>query len=428
MLTDSTTVAPFDLQSPTLPSGTASLAAFAALSHDISSSVASILLSTTNAAIHPHLFQAWSFPPSPRSDASGAFTPDDTTHAAAVPALEQVAPGSVTAASVRDGVVGGASRYAEDEQLPALMGVSWSGGQQPGDAQVLKQPAQRSISPTRERRKAASSSPSPTRLHCSADRTAPSHHACHAMTATCSQGQYARNDPQNGASYAAKTPSSSPAHGSPSAASRGADPPRRTHPPPLMAPGVPNVFSTKPPRPPRHSSKAASRGLRSGDARKPSAGGSGGVSRLMGGRRKASGEAAVMMPLIILLLALFLVLTFVQGLLSTEQAKRILADPNPRTQKLTGLTWHDLVQGWNGSSSNTNSTSPDVNAVPGSPYSSMNRKLGGSPPYTRSGAKQSLAHIPLHTLGQQAKLSLAGMAELSRLKHVATWPLRRLLR
>ncbi|CAI7907381.1 unnamed protein product [Closterium sp. NIES-53] len=417
------------MQSHNLASGTASLATFAALSHDISSSVASILLSTTSAAIHPHLFQAWSFPPSPRSDARGAFTPDDITYAAATSALKD-AP-FVAAAGVGDRVDGSACRYAGDEQLPALLGVSWCGVQQPGEAEVLKQPAQRSISPTRERRKAAPSSPASNRLHCSSDRTSASHNVYNAMASPYSQGQHARCDPQSGASSATKEPSSSPTHQSPTAASRGgADIPRTAYPSPLAAPGVPHLFSAKPPRPPRHGSKVASRGLRGGESRKAPAGGAGRLSRLMGGRRKASGgEAAVMMPLIILLLVLFLVLTIVQGVLSTEQARRILTDPTPRAHNLTGLTWHDLVgQRWNGSNNSTSSSSHDLYDMSDSPYTSMNRKLGGSPPYVTSRSKQSLGHNPPHTLGQQAKLSLAGMAELSRVKHVATWPLRRLLR
>ncbi|CAI5514061.1 unnamed protein product [Closterium sp. NIES-64] len=427
ILTSSTKVAPCDLQSHNLASGTAPLATFAALSHDISSSVASILLSTTSAAIHPHLFQAWSFPPSPRS-ARGELTPDDITYVAATSALKE-AP-LVAAAGVDDRVDGGASGYPEDEQLPALLGVSWCGGQQPGEAEVLKQPAQRSISPTRERRKAAPPSPTSNRLRCSSDRTSASHHLYNAMASPYSQGQHARCDPQNGAPSATKEPSSSPTHHSPTAASRGgADIPRNAYPSPLAAPGVPHLFSAKPPRPPRHGSKAASRALRGGESRKASAGGAGRLSRLMGGRRKASGEAAVMMPLIILLLVLFLVLTIVQGVLSTEQARRILTDPTPRAQNLTGLTWHDLVgQRWNGSNNSTSSSSHDLYDMSGSSSISMNRKLGGSPPYVTSRVKQSLEHNPPHTLGQQAKLSLAGMAELSRLKHVATWPLRRLLR
>ncbi|CAI5517047.1 unnamed protein product [Closterium sp. Naga37s-1] len=301
------------MQSHNLASGTASLATFAALSHDISSSVASILLSTTSAAIHPHLFQAWSFPPSPRSDARGAFTPDDITYAAATSALKD-AP-FVAAVGVGDRVDGSACRYAGDEQLPALLGVSWCGVQQPGEAEVLKQPAQRSISPTRERRKAAPSSPASNRLHCSSELTSASHHVYNAMASPYSQGQHARCDPQSGASSATKEPSSSPTHQSPTAASRGgADIPRTAYPSPLAAPGVPHLFSAKPPRPPRHGSKAASRGLRGGESRKAPAGGAGRLSRLMGGRRKASGgEAAVMMPLIILLLVLFLVLTIVQA-------------------------------------------------------------------------------------------------------------------
>ncbi|CAI5463873.1 unnamed protein product [Closterium sp. Yama58-4] len=453
---------------------------FVALTHDISASVASILLSPSSRSIHPHLFQAWNFTPSPRAPSPppsahpeqpldyGCFfsTPPISLAPPALPVIPGIAYTSTaakTAASPNTCISAlpappsatDLAQSKKDQQPLRAEGNCWEAdgygrlGQQQQQqqqqeqqqqeevlTQVVKQPLQRSLSPSRERRKSvlrgSGDGGSPSARPFSGATESSGHSKLHAPGVTVSG---LRHSPSRGELRTADAGSFMEQLASffTSRTKRGV----------AVAPDVPACdraasrapkCAAKPPRPPSSQSLLPAPATRSsanpwlrghfgrkGHDRRQSKSSRSRRGVCGGSKSGQAGEGAegVMLPMLVLLVGLFFVLTFVQHIFSPEQSALFAAD-EARARSGSGYS----VQPWDtrgngssrsnsggletesqagtsrspngGSSASEARTSTVVAGAAGAPRSGQNRKLGRAPvaaPDAASGIKTEGAGV-----------------------------------
>ncbi|GJP60108.1 hypothetical protein CLOP_g17245 [Closterium sp. NIES-67] len=450
---------------------------FVALTHDISASVASILLSPSSRSIHPHLFQAWNFTPSPRAPSPppsahrfpspppaqqlsesahssqpaqpeqpleyGCFfsTPPISLAPPAVPIIPGIAYTPAASAASASGCpylsvlpappcAADLAQSKKDQPLRAE-GNSWEAdgyrraGQGEVVTEVVKQPLQRSLSPSRERRKSVLRSNSgdggsssarafagatesssygklpSTGVTVSGPRTAPSCGESRTSGAGSLLEQFASIFTRQPSKVAAVAPCTG-------ASDRAAA---------IRAP----LGSAKPPRPPSRQSllpspaprRSETRGMggffgrkehRQGKSARSRSGMCGGSK---GGQAGGGGEG-VMLPMLLLLVALFFVLTFVQHIWSPEQSALIAAD-EARARSGSGeysdsweILWNRSNPSNGGISASDAWSSAAAAATAAASRTGQNRKLGRAPvaaPEAASGMKAEGAGLESRDAG-----------------------------